>query len=270
MEQCQDTGRMEKLFDKYVSPTKLRCHDEGRYYFAWLEITNRCPGTCSYCYVTTIDQPQEVSISPEKIRELIDDIRDLGVHHIYWGGGDPLLYPNLFDLLEYSQEQGMSNGVFTTGIPLLDKEMCRRIARASEDRIINVLGVHIDTLNDAVARQLFRHPQDIPRRIEGYKKVLEAGFPPERVFNCLTLTAPSAETFEETFDWCIDTMGARFMEIMVFVPESRGSDNAHLEPSLSHKSGGLTSIAPGVWATRLGPVSALPNVPLSTAAPISV
>lgn len=227
-----DNRRIERLFDKYVSPTKVNCYKENRYYFAWIEVTNRCPGSCAYCYVTTIDKPEEVSIPEEKLKEIIDDIKALKIHHIYWGGGDPLIYPQLFPLLEYARAQGMSNGVFTSGLPLT-KEVCRNLVKASQNRLINVLGIHIDTLHEGVGQQVFLHPKDLINRIDGYKRLLDAGFPPERVFNCVTLTRPSAETFEETFDWSIDDMGARFMEIMVFVPETRGARNTHFEPSLS-------------------------------------
>ena len=237
VEGFKEEKSVEKVFDKYMSDkymssAKVKCYQEGKFYFAWIEITNRCPASCLFCYGTSIDDKAEISLSPEKMRVVIDDLKELQFHHVYWGGGEPLVYPHLFELMEYVAEKGMSNGVFSNGIPITQK-MANQICRAYERKLINVFGIHIDTLDQQIHNQIHENPKELQARIEGYRNLLDAGYPPDRILPCITLTHPSAQTFEETFDWFIGEMGARFLEIMVFMPLSRGAKYAYLEPSLS-------------------------------------
>lgn len=223
--------RQEDLFDKYLCPTKVRAAQEGKPHFIYIEATNRCPGSCKFCLATS-SRSGTHDLPREKLQELIDELVQLGFRHIYWGGGEPLVHPALFDLVRYAASRGIPSGIFSGGIPLT-RQVAREVCRLYQEGLINVFGIHIDTLDRQVFDRLHARPGELQARLEGYRNLLEAGFPPERILPCMTLTGPSAETFEETFDWFVEEMGARFLEVSVFKPQQVGGEHPELEPSLS-------------------------------------
>lgn len=222
--------RGEDPFDKYVSPNKQQAAAEGKPYNVDIELTRRCPATCRFC--TSNSGDTDVMIPTERMFPLLGELWEVGYQQIFWSGGEPLLHPAVFELIEHARSLGFGNGVFSGG-QVLTKKMARKVVEFYRRRLINVFGIHIDTLNQDAFNKMHTNPRELARRIEGYRNLLEAGYPPERVLPCVTLTGAAAEHIEELIDWYVDEMGARFLEITVFKPNGAGSRSKDLEPSLS-------------------------------------
>lgn len=80
-----------------------------------LNPTNKCPLTCSFCSCKNRDKKAVMSI--EDARNLIDDYHILGTKAVtITGGGDPLAYPHLKELLEHIKSKNMVIGLVTNGI----------------------------------------------------------------------------------------------------------------------------------------------------------
>lgn len=86
-------------------------------------LTNLCNENCQYCF-------RELHEHQLKLRQnirVIDKLYALGVERITYCGGEPLLYPNLIDLMSYSKYLGITNNLITNGSLLtvenLDKYM---------------------------------------------------------------------------------------------------------------------------------------------------
>jgi radical SAM protein with 4Fe4S-binding SPASM domain len=97
-----------------------------------LAITARCNLSCPGCYVPRIDIGSQ--LTPEELRGLIDQWARMRVFQLAVGGGEPLLYDGLFDVLTYARERGMVPNLTTNG-KLLDADVVRRLERAGVARV---------------------------------------------------------------------------------------------------------------------------------------
>lgn len=73
-------------------------------YFA---LTYSCPLRCKHCFSNSGDIEDSIKkneASLEKIKEVLKELKNLGVYYISFGGGDPFDKPNFIDILKYSNE----------------------------------------------------------------------------------------------------------------------------------------------------------------------
>ena len=92
---------------------------------AQIEVTNRCSLACRTC--TRLKLPDLGDMSLDDFRQMIDS---LGRLDRLWlsGQGEPLLHPDLPEMVRYCAKQGITNTVIhTSGMPL-DLEMADRLA----------------------------------------------------------------------------------------------------------------------------------------------
>lgn len=101
------------------------------------EITRMCNLRCKHCYSDSGTE-RDKKLTFEEIKKLIDDLASIGVFNIMLTGGEPLLHPNIFDIIEYIQLKPMSVMLFTNGT-LITKEIVEML----KDTILS-LAVSID------------------------------------------------------------------------------------------------------------------------------
>lgn len=83
-----------------------------------LELSRLCNLKCIYCYASS-GAALENEITLEEIYDIIDQAGELGVKKIIvLGGGEPLIYPYLFEVIEYIREKGFIADLFTNGLTL--------------------------------------------------------------------------------------------------------------------------------------------------------
>jgi len=82
-----------------------------------LAITARCNQTCPGCYVPCTSSRTELSVSQWQAQ--IDQWAEMHVFQLAVGGGEPLLYEGLLDVLHYAQQRGIVPNLTTNGT-LLD------------------------------------------------------------------------------------------------------------------------------------------------------
>ena len=84
-------------------------------------ITNRCLSHCTYCDIPT---RQQVELTTEQSKNLIDQIVDAGAQRIGIWGGEPLVREDIGEIIDYSKEKGLFVSLDTNGylVPkMLDK-----------------------------------------------------------------------------------------------------------------------------------------------------
>ncbi len=70
-----------------------------------IELTNACNWRCKHCY---LDDSKVEIIPIEKIYEIIDEARDLGVFNLRLSGGEISTYPYLSDAISYARKRYMN------------------------------------------------------------------------------------------------------------------------------------------------------------------
>jgi radical SAM protein with 4Fe4S-binding SPASM domain len=95
-------------------------------------ITARCNRSCPGCYVPCVEEEQELTVA--EWRALIDQWASMRVFQLAVGGGEPLLYAGLFDVLYHARMQGIVPNLTTNGM-LLDAQAVRELERAGVARV---------------------------------------------------------------------------------------------------------------------------------------
>lgn len=101
------------------SPQEIEdCHNRKGLLSLELELSRVCNLRCVYCYAAS-GVPLENELSYDELVDVIDQAIGLGVKKIIvLGGGEPLLYPHLLDILKYIRANNLVADLFTNGMTL--------------------------------------------------------------------------------------------------------------------------------------------------------
>jgi len=91
-------------------------------------ISNVCNHKCVGCHSKTLHASKHKFLEAKKIKEVIDEAKKLGIKGIELsGGGEPLLHPDILDIITYINEQGLKVGLLTNGSVITDKSVATLI-----------------------------------------------------------------------------------------------------------------------------------------------
>ncbi len=83
-----------------------------------LELSRACNLRCIYCYASS-GQPLAGELSLAEIFAVIDQAKALGARKIIvLGGGEPLIYPHLIEVLRYIRKKNLVADLFTNGLAM--------------------------------------------------------------------------------------------------------------------------------------------------------
>lgn len=97
------------------------------YIVGW-EITSRCNLSCPHCFSSAATRQREEMTTAE-CKRIIDSMEEIGVSIIGWTGGEPLLRPDLEELIDYARQKGIKSNI-TTNAVLLDRARARSLLEA--------------------------------------------------------------------------------------------------------------------------------------------
>lgn len=80
-----------------------------------IEITQQCANKCIYCSSWS-DFSKTESLDYNTICGIVDDAKELGAKLINISGGEPLLRPDVSDILDYVKSKGLKVRLYTSGI----------------------------------------------------------------------------------------------------------------------------------------------------------
>ena len=137
------------------------CYGHGYLFSLFVELTYACNLKCIHCY-----NPKNISnvqINFNKMKQIIDDARELGCFNITFSGGECTLDKDFIEIVEYARKKRMSVQIFTNGQTLYDKpELLNRLIKSypcsiglslyslnkkSHEKITTIKGSYNKTLN---------------------------------------------------------------------------------------------------------------------------
>ncbi len=104
--------------------------------FLFVSITNECNLACQGCWVTPTDPPRR--LPPEILDRVITESQARGASFFGLLGGEPLLYPGLFEILARHPEACFQ--VFTNGLRLTDEVAARLRALGNVTPLVSIEG----------------------------------------------------------------------------------------------------------------------------------
>ena len=141
---------------------------------ASLFITGRCNSRCFYCYVD-IDKKPEREFSFDEWKKLIDNLYERGCRMFALVGGEPLLHPDVDNLVEYIMSKNVFLNLTTNGF--LMQEHLEAARKATE--------VSISLDGDLESHNLNRGKLNFERAIKGIDLAKKNGV---RVRLCTVIT----------------------------------------------------------------------------------
>jgi len=90
------------------------------------EVTSACNLTCIHCHAVS-GKPGPNELTTDEGKKLIDQIAEVSAFRtLVYTGGEPLVRPDIFELLRHSQDVGFANIIATNGT-LIDEEMAWKL-----------------------------------------------------------------------------------------------------------------------------------------------
>jgi Fe-coproporphyrin III synthase len=104
-------------------------------------VGQRCNLRCVHCYSHSRDMAYAGELDRDEGMRLLDDLADFGVPVVLFSGGEPLLRPDLFDLIRHAASRGLRAVVSTNGT-LIGPDVADRLRDAG----LSYVGVSLDGL----------------------------------------------------------------------------------------------------------------------------
>jgi mycofactocin radical SAM maturase len=180
------------------------------------EWTYACNLQCVHCLSSSgTRDPNELTTA--EMKAIVDDLHDLQVFYINVGGGEPMLRPDFFEVVEYCVSRGV--GVkFSTNGGLMTADKARRLASMDYvDVQISLDGIDADT-NDEV-----RGAGSHAKAIRAMDHLRDAGFGPFKI--SVVMTRENVEQLDR-FEALADEYGAE-LRLTRFRPSGRGAETWH-------------------------------------------
>ena len=183
--------------------------------FVIWEITAACNLRCKHC-LSDAGKPVPGELNTAEAKRLIDDLETLKVFNINFSGGEPLLRPDIFELLRYASGKKIGIDLLTNGA-LITKEVVQRL------RDTNIFHVQVSIDGIGKTHDDFRGiPGSFDRAIQGITHLKDADF---GVAISSAVTRHNLEQIPQLIDMAVD-LGVSLYKTTLFMPAGRGKGNA--------------------------------------------
>ncbi len=132
---------------------------------------NACSMYCAHCYRDAGCKAEE-ELSTSEAKTLLDQIARAGFKIMIFSGGEPLMRPDILELVEHAAGLGLIP-VFGTNGTLITKDMAHRLKEAGAKG----MGISLDSLDAKKHNEFRRFPNAWEGAVQGMKNCREAGLP---------------------------------------------------------------------------------------------
>ncbi|MDT8392028.1 MAG: radical SAM protein [Lentisphaeria bacterium] len=154
-------------------------------------VGRRCNLRCAHCYSQSRDYAYSGELTRREGFALIDDLAGFGVPVILFSGGEPLMRPDIMDLIARARAKGV-RAVLSTNGTLITEETAARL----KDAGLSYVGVSLDGLGET--NDTFRGvPGAFDLALRGIRACLAAGV---KVGLRFTISAQTAPDIGRIFD----------------------------------------------------------------------
>ncbi len=84
------------------------------------EVSAICNMDCKFCFANWRENRKQLPL--EKVKTIIDKLKEYGIEAINLTGGDPLLRKDIVDICKYCKDKGIMTIISTNGIELMNKK----------------------------------------------------------------------------------------------------------------------------------------------------
>ena len=179
---------------------------------AW-ELTRNCNLACVHCRANAACGPHEGELSTGECKKIIDDIVGFSGPTVILTGGEPLLRPDLFDIIEYGQEKALRMVIAVNGT-LVDENTAGKLKASGIRRV----SLSIDG-KDRQSHDAFRAVEGSFDSVMKAAHILAANDLPFQVNT--TITELNADEIDDIYSLA-RSIGAVAWHVFLLVPVGRG------------------------------------------------
>ncbi len=110
-----------------------------------MEIISDCNLSCKYCYNAQSHNQSIISIT--NFKKAVNIFIKAGIKQLSISGGDPLLHPNLIEMVEYAHKKGLVVHLCTNGY-ILDDNTAKKLASVGLSQIQINIDSHMPSIHD--------------------------------------------------------------------------------------------------------------------------
>ena len=147
------------------------CYDkQDKIFKVFFELTYACNLKCEHCYLSTDINSSKTKITLKKAKEVIDQLRELGVVDITFTGGELFSHPDALEIIEYACRYNFIISILTNGT-LLNRNMIKKLCELPISNIrISMYGMEEFHDNFVGVKGAFKKSLDTLKMLNEYRK----------------------------------------------------------------------------------------------------
>ncbi len=132
-----------------------------------IEVTTQCNSDCPHCFVRP-GLSTFPCLSIDEVKSILAEGFDIGYRHLHLTGGEPLLWPSLFEALDFAFTVGYESILLNTnGMLLAENDTCRRLSS------FNGLSITVSLEGDEGLHDDLRGKGSYGRTVRGIEQALD-------------------------------------------------------------------------------------------------
>ncbi|HZK18538.1 MAG TPA: radical SAM protein, partial [Clostridia bacterium] len=176
--------------------------------------TNECNLSCKHCY-RDAGSKADSELNTDEGKRLIGQIADAGFRMMIFSGGEPLMRPDIFELIEHARDKGLRPVMGTNGT-LITSTVAKKLKEAG----LMAIGISLDSV-DSHRHDEFRGKEGAwQAAVDGMENCAEAGL---RFQIHTTVLDWNYDEVESITDFAVK-IGAAAHHIFFMVPTGRAVD----------------------------------------------
>jgi MoaA/NifB/PqqE/SkfB family radical SAM enzyme len=110
----------------------------------YFSLTNRCNLQCKMCDIYKSFGRKEDELTTFQIKDIICQIKDMGIKHLIFSGGEPLLRDDLIEIIEFATAKGISSVDIISNGTLFEDNIIQDLIQAG----LNHITVSLDGIGE--------------------------------------------------------------------------------------------------------------------------
>jgi len=177
-------------------------------------ITRTCNLRCVHCYSDSMAMKYPGELTWDQMQDVVDDLAVYRVPSLLLSGGEPMIHPRFFDLVDLATESGLKLTISTNGT-LITPEKAERLKAAE----VAYVGISLDGIGE-IHDQFRRKEGAFDAAVRGFENCHAVG---QKTGLRLTLTRHNVENIGRILDF-IEEKEIQRVCFYHLVPAGRGSE----------------------------------------------
>ncbi len=186
-------------------------------------VTRKCNLACSHCYINAAKDELQGELNTEEAKRLIDQISDVSRPLLILSGGEPLLRPDIYDLIQYGAGKGLRMGLGSNG-SLIDQEVAKNLKAAG----VKTVSISLDSRNPEKHDEFRGVKGSWQKAVEAITALRQNGV---LVQVNTTVTQQNHNEIDEIMSLA-EELGVENFHLFFLVPTGRGTKITDISPAM--------------------------------------